>query len=151
MHLTCPEAKLDEKLILFDLVLILHICSDINGKIFESSAKNSLVGSRNCLVRVQTKDSNELTFFRTFQFQLFFPDFERKKTSSGVKLYFYASRKTYEDRGLIRSSLIPRNVFAIWRSYFVFRLKHFSMVGDTAFNAFREKFNRNFFGTIFVS
>ena len=79
LHLTCPEEKLNEKLFLFDLVLILDICSDWNGKIIESSAQNSLVGSRNCLVWVQTKDSNELTFFRTFQFQFFFPTLSGKQ------------------------------------------------------------------------
>ena len=81
LHLTCPEAKL----FLFVLVLFLHICSDCNGKTFESSAKSSLVGSPNCLVRVQTKGSNEVTFFRTFQFQFFFPDYRRKIYSSVVK------------------------------------------------------------------
>ena len=45
--------------------------------------------------------------------------------------------------------LIPRNVFAIWRSYFGFRLKHFSMVGDTAFYAFRERIQREIFRNVF--
>ena len=78
LHLTCPEAKLNEKLFLFDLVLLLHICSDWNGKLIESSAENSLVGSPNCLLRVQTNYSNELTFFRTFQFEIFFQTFSGK-------------------------------------------------------------------------
>ena len=50
---------------------------------------------------------------------------------------------------LIRSSLIPKNFFAIWRSYFGFRLKHFSMVGNTAFYAFRERIQQEVFRNIF--
>ena len=38
----------------------------------------------------------------------------------------------------IRSSSIPKKVFGIWRRYFGFRLKHFSMAGDTALYAFKE-------------
>ena len=67
LHLTCSEAKL----FLFGLVLFLHICSDCIGRSFESSAKSSLVGSPNCLVRAQTKDSNEMTFFEAFSFKFF--------------------------------------------------------------------------------
>ena len=50
---------------------------------------------------------------------------------------------------LIRSSLIPKKVFAIWRRFFGFRLKHFSMAGDTAFYAFKERIQQELFRNIF--
>ena len=45
--------------------------------------------------------------------------------------------------------MIPRNVFAIWRSFFGFRWKHFSMVGETKFYAFRERIQQEIFRNIF--
>ena len=57
---------------IFGIVTNLHSCSDCDRKTFESSSKDSLVGSPNCLVRIQTKNSKEVTFFRMFQFQIFF-------------------------------------------------------------------------------
>ena len=50
---------------------------------------------------------------------------------------------------LIRSSLIPKIVFEFWIRYFGFRLKHFTMVGDTAFYAFRERSQQETFRNIF--
>ena len=46
---------------------------------------------------------------------------------------------------LIQSSLIPKQVFASWRTYFGLRLKHFSMVGDTAFFTFEERIQQGNF------
>ena len=46
---------------------------------------------------------------------------------------------------LVRRSLIPKNVFAIWRKNFGFSLKHFSMVGDTGFCAFKEWIQQEIF------
>ena len=70
LHLTCPEAKLDGKKF-FVLVTSLHICSDCDQKTFKISSKKSLVGSPNCLVHIQMKGSNEVTFFRNFEFHFF--------------------------------------------------------------------------------
>ena len=50
-----------------------------------------------------------------------------------------------KDEVLIPSSLIPKNLFAIWRRYFRHRLQHFSTVGDTAFYAFKERIQQETF------
>ena len=50
---------------------------------------------------------------------------------------------------LVRSSFIPNNVFAIWRRYFGFMLYHFSMAGDNAFYAFKERIEKEYFLNIF--
>ena len=50
---------------------------------------------------------------------------------------------------LIRGSLIPEKDFAIWRRFFGFSLKHFSMVGDTAIYAFRERIQQEIFRNTF--
>ena len=149
LHLTCPEAKLDEKLFLFGLVLILHNCSDRNGKIFESSAKSSLVSSPNCLVRAQTKNSNEVTFFWTVQFQFFFQILGGKFTAVLSQTNSTRPEELMKNDVLIRGSLIPEKDFAIWRRFFGFSLKHFSMVGDTAIYAFRERIQQEIFRNIF--
>ena len=57
--------------VFFVMVLNLHNCSDCDGNTFNSSAKNCLLSFSNCPVRVQMKDSNEMTFCRTLQFQFF--------------------------------------------------------------------------------
>ena len=141
LHLTCPEVKL----FLFGLVLFLHIWSDCNGKTFESSAKSSLVGSPNCLVRNQTKDSNEVTFFRTFQFQFFFQILGGKVTAVLSKTTSMRPEEPMKNDVSIRISLVPQKVSTTWRRYFGLRLKNFSMVGDTAFYAFRERLQQELF------
>ena len=59
------------KNVFIGLASILHICSNCDGNTLDFSAKTFLLGSPNCLVRVSTKNSNEVTFFWTFQFQFF--------------------------------------------------------------------------------
>ena len=60
------------KNVFFGVVKNLHNFLDCDGNTFKNSAKNGLLSSPNCLVRVQTKDLNEVTFFRSFQFWFFF-------------------------------------------------------------------------------
>ena len=52
---------------------------------------------------------------------------------------------------LIRSSLVPKIFFGIWRRYFRSRFKQFSMVGDTAFYASKERIEQKIFRNNFVS
>ena len=66
------SGKIWGKMFFFGVVKNLHNCLDCDGNTFKNSAKNSLLSSPNCLVRVQTKDLNEVTFFRSFQFWFFF-------------------------------------------------------------------------------
>ena len=129
----------------FGLVTISHFCSDCNGNTFESSGKNSLVGSPNCLVRVQTKDSKEVTFFRVFQFQFFSRLWAEKNPAVLSKPKYMCREERMKNEVLIRSSLIPKNLLAIGRRYFGFRLKHFSMADDTAFYAFKERIQQELF------
>ena len=68
----------------FGLVTILVICSDCDGNTFESSAKNSLVGSPNCMYVSKWKVRTKWLSFEPFKFK-FFPDFELKVSSSVVK------------------------------------------------------------------
>ena len=98
LHLTCLEAKMYEKIFFFGLVTILVICSDCDVTRFESSAKNSLVGSPNCTYVSKWKFGTKWLSFGPFKFK-FFPDFKRKISSSVMKTYFYASRWPYEEWG----------------------------------------------------
>ena len=60
-----------KKMFFFGLVSISHNCADCDGNTFEFSAKTFPLGSPNCLVRVSTKNLNEVIFLWTFQFQFF--------------------------------------------------------------------------------
>ena len=139
------------KNVFIGLASILHICSNCDGNTLDFSAKTFLLGSPNCLVRVSTKNSNEVTFFWTFQFQFFFRILGRKFTAVLSKTNSTRPGERMKNDVLIRGSLIPEKVSAIWRRYFGFSLKHFSMVGDTAIYAFRERIQYEIFRNIFVS
>ena len=76
------------------------------------------MGSPNCLVRVQTKDSNEVTFLRSFRFQIFFQISSGKYTAVLSKAKSTRPEETMKNGVLIRSSLIPKTVFAFWIRYF---------------------------------
>ena len=106
----CSEAELDEELFFFGLVIFLDIFSDCYGTILECSAKSSLVGSPNCLVRVQTKDSNEVTFFRIFQFQLFLQTLSGKYPAVLCKPNSTLQDEPMKNEVLIRGSLIPKKL-----------------------------------------
>ena len=97
----------------------------------------------------QTIDSNGVTFFWTFQFQFFFQILGGKFTAVLSKTNSTRPGEPMKNDVLIRGSLIPQKVFAIWRRYFGFSLKHFSLVGDTAFYAFRERIQWEIFWNTF--
>ena len=118
LHLTCPEAKLDEKMFFFGIFTILNICSDCDGNTFESSAKKFLVDSPNCLVLIQKKDSNEVTLFRTFQFQIVSQTLSGKYPAVLSKTNCTSPEEPMKNEVLIWNNLIPKKVFAIWRRSF---------------------------------
>ena len=136
----------------FGIVTILNFCLDFDGNTIESSAKNFLVGPPNCLVRVQTKDSNEVTFFRTFLFQSLSQTLSGKYPAVVSKTNSTCPEEPMENEVLRWNSLIPQNVFAIRRRCFGLRLNNFTMVVNTAFYSLTEKkLNQSFFETNFVS
>ena len=102
----------------FGIVTNLHICSDCDRNTFEGSSKNSLVGSPNCLVRVQTKHSNEVTFFRIFQFQIFFQTLIGKYPAVLWKPNSTRQDEPITNEVLIRGSLIPKKISQFWIRYF---------------------------------
>ena len=79
----------------------------------------------------------------------FFQTFSGKYTAVLSKAKSTRPVEPMKNGVLIPSSLIPKIVFAFWRRYFGFRLKHFTMVGDTAFYAFRERIQQETFRNIF--
>ena len=88
---------------------ILHICSDCDESTFESSAKKSPMGSPNCLVHFRMKDSNEMTFFRTFHIQIFSQTLSGKYPAVVWKPIFTRADEPMKNEVLIRSSLIHRS------------------------------------------
>ena len=124
---------------------ILHICSDCDENTFESSAKKSPVGSPNWIVRFRVKDSNEMTFFRTFHIQIFSQTLSGKYPAVVWKPIFTRADEPMKKEVSIRSSSIPKKVLGIWRRSFGFRLKHFCMAGNTAFYAFKERIEEELF------
>ena len=109
LHLICPEAKLYEKMFFSAFDTILHICSDCDENTFESSAKKSPMGSPNCLVRFRMKDSNEMTFFRTFHIQIFFQTLSGKYPAVVWEPNSTCPDGPMKNEVLIRSSLIHRS------------------------------------------
>ena len=139
LHLTCLESKIGGTRCFFGIVTILNFCLDFDGNTIESSAKNFLVGPPNCLVRVQTKDSNEVTFFRTFLFQSLSQTLSGKYPAVVSKTNSTCPEEPMENEVLRWNSLIPQNVFAIRRRCFGLRLNNFTMVVNTAFYSLTEK------------
>ena len=110
--------KIGRKNVFFGIFTILNICSDCDGNTFESSAKKFLVDSPNCLVLVQKKDSNEVTLFRTFQFQIVSQTLSGKYPAVLSKTNCTSPEEPMKNEVLIWNNLIPKKVFAIWRRSF---------------------------------
>ena len=145
LHWICLEAKLYEKCFFLDSLQFYTFVRTVNKTHSKISAKKSPVGSPNCLVRFQMKDSNEMTFFWTYQIQKIFQTLSGKSPAVLWKHNSTRPDEPMKKEVSIRSSLIPKNFFGIWRRFFGFRLKHFCMVGDTAFYACKETIEQEFF------
>ena len=62
-------------------------------------------------VYVSKRNSNEVNFFGTIDFHLFFPHFEQKISSRFVKTFFHVSRSIFEEWGFIS------NGFNSWKFF----------------------------------
>ena len=82
--------------------------------------------------------SNWRICFGTINFHIFSQTLSEKHPAVLSKLDSTWPEEPMKNEVLSGSSLILKNVLAIWRRYFGFRLKHFNRVVNTAFNAFRE-------------
>ena len=97
------------------------------------------------------EDSNEMTCFPIFQIQNFFQTLSGKNQAVLWKPNSTRADEPMKKEVSIRISLIPEKNFGFWRRFFGFRLKHFSMAGDTAFYAFKETIEQEIFRNNFCS
>ena len=139
------------KNVFFWFVTILHICSDCDGNTFEIRLKNLFrVLQTACTCPNERFERND--FLSSVSNSKFFQTLSRKNPAVLWKTNFTRPDEPMKNEVLIRSSLVTKKVFGIWRRYFGFRLKHLSMTVDTAFYAFQEKIQQHFFfETFFVS